>query len=65
MLVCDCGTTNHRHDYGCNGWREPSTPPATFPSWALEARTDTDCRGVGLHAASPTPTDRRRPDDED
>ncbi|MFC9514375.1 hypothetical protein ACFTSD_01450 [Nocardiaceae bacterium NPDC056970] len=22
MLVCDCGTWDHRHDYGCSGWRE-------------------------------------------
>ncbi|WP_064078393.1 hypothetical protein [Prescottella equi] len=40
MLVCDCGTFDRRHDYGCKGWREPETPAATFPSWALEARLD-------------------------
>ncbi|MDH6279503.1 hypothetical protein [Prescottella agglutinans] len=25
MLVCDCGTTDRRHDYGCGGWRRPTT----------------------------------------
>ncbi|MBM4722554.1 hypothetical protein GS439_06880 [Rhodococcus hoagii] len=40
MLVCDCGTFDRRHEYGCQGWRERETPPATFPSWALEARLD-------------------------
>ncbi|MDH6282895.1 hypothetical protein [Prescottella agglutinans] len=25
MLVCDCGTFDRRHDYGCHGWRRPAT----------------------------------------
>ena len=38
MKVCDCGTWDNRHDYGCRGWRDhqPTRTPLSIP----QPRTD-------------------------
>lgn len=38
MKVCDCGTWDRRHDYGCRGRRDfqPTRTPISIP----KARTD-------------------------
>ncbi|RDI32426.1 hypothetical protein DEU38_103159 [Rhodococcus sp. AG1013] len=40
MLVCDCGTTDKRHDYGCDGWRQPETPAAHHKPHVFQPRTN-------------------------
>lgn len=40
MLVCDCGTTDKRHDYGCRGWRVPDAPAARHKPHVFRPRTN-------------------------
>lgn len=40
MLVCDCGTFDRRHDYGCKGWRERETPAAVHAPHVTQPRLD-------------------------